>query len=634
MVENIEVSMNSESQEGLLADVRSNLRKSSVELSQWKLHRSAKWAAEALCGMPEISSSSSLAQPTISQQMEEEESPLRKRIDISLQSSIIHHNNFGLSEQEYDLYLLASSLFDCKEFDRCGYFIKKVTNPCLMFFKLYCEYLSWDKKTRGNMESVLTTGKNPRTGSFDPNGNGEEESDKDYQKKDSRMAMTDGQQDSLSTILKELDTYLDTTVVHQSSGIGLALLYYLKGILLKLDDNKTHAMSFFLKSLSYYSFNWACWLELLDCLSRPDESLLLVKYLEEKFRLEPPENMGSQADPHQNVMIRFFKLVLFQEFSGNTYDFTHELEYLHGIFPDFSYLKAQNALINYNYMDYVSSEALFNEVVKSDPYRLDDLDTYSNILYVMQKHSKLAYLAQFTSQVDKFRPETCCIVANYYSARQEHEKSIMYFRRALTLNKNCTSAWTLMGHEFVELKNSHAAIECYRRAVDINSRDFKAWYGLGQAYEVLDMHLYSLYYFQKACTLKPLDRRMWQALAACYAKVGNRQEAIKCYERALQLSLHADQDSVILYRLAELCEQIHEFDSCKDFMIRCVEVEKLTEGLVTDETAKARLWLAKYEAKRKNFEEAYNYAVGVSHGTSQEIEEARAIARECRRRIQ
>ena len=62
-----------------------------------------------------------------------------------------------------------------------------------------------------------------------------------------------------------------------------------------------------------------------------------------------------------------------------------------------------------------------------------------------------------------------------------------------------------MGHEFVELKNSHAAIESYRRAVDTNPKDFRAWYGLGQAYEVLDMHLYALYYYQRATNLQPLD---------------------------------------------------------------------------------------------------------------------------------
>ena len=44
-----------------------------------------------------------------------------------------------------------------------------------------------------------------------------------------------------------------------------------------------------------------------------------------------------------------------------------------------------------------------------------------------------------------------------------------------------------MGHEYVELKNTHAAIESYRRAVDVNRRDYRAWYGLGQTYEVLEM---------------------------------------------------------------------------------------------------------------------------------------------------
>lgn len=282
-------------------------------------------------------------------------------------------------------------------------------------------------------------------------------------------------------------------------------------------------------------------------------------------------------------------------------------------------------------MDYANAELIFDDIVKQDPYRLENLDVYSNILYVMQKHSKLTYLAQFVSQLDKFRPETCCIVANYYSARQEHEKSIMYFRRALVLNKKSTSAWTLMGHEFVELKNSHAAIECYRRAVDINERDYKAWYGLGQAYEVLDMHLYSLYYFQKACTLKPLDRRMWQAVAECYAVLKDTTQAIKCYQRAYQLSSNPGQDALLLFKLAKQYEQMMDIDNCKVNMLKCIAIEDSSSGeLVTDETIKARLWLAQHEMRMKNYEAAYNHAVNITNGTSQEIEEARNIARNCR----
>ena len=78
-----------------------------------------------------------------------------------------------------------------------------------------------------------------------------------------------------------------------------------------------------------------------------------------------------------------------------------------------------------------------------------------------------------------------------------------------------------MGHEYVEMKNSHAAIEAYRRAVgkpesasfdksftsvargvDVNRKDYRAWYGLGQAYELLNMHHYALHYYQHATALR------------------------------------------------------------------------------------------------------------------------------------
>ena len=71
--------------------------------------------------------------------------------------------------------------------------------------------------------------------------------------------------------------------------------------------------------------------------------------------------------------------------------------------------------------------------------------------------------------------------------------------------------------EFVELRNTPAAIEAYRRAVDINARDYRAWYGLGQTYEILQMHAYSIYYFGKAAALRPYDPRMWYVSLGAFA---------------------------------------------------------------------------------------------------------------------
>lgn len=103
-----------------------------------------------------------------------------------------------------------------------------------------------------------------------------------------------------------------------------------------------------------------------------------------------------------------------------------------------------------------------------DPFRLLSMDTYSNILYVKEKQAELSALAHSVVEVDKFCPESCCVVGNYYSLKGRHERAVQYFQRALRLNGQYLSAWTLMGHEYMELRNTSAAIQCYRNAVQIS----------------------------------------------------------------------------------------------------------------------------------------------------------------------
>lgn len=76
------------------------------------------------------------------------------------------------------------------------------------------------------------------------------------------------------------------------------------------------------------------------------------------------------------------------------------------------------------------------------------------------------------TKADAKRRSALACAGNFYSSRGEHPKAITYFRRALQLNRNYLPAWTLMGHEFVEMRNSHAAIEAYRRAAGAFSKPF------------------------------------------------------------------------------------------------------------------------------------------------------------------
>ena len=84
--------------------------------------------------------------------------------------------------------------------------------------------------------------------------------------------------------------------------------------------------------------------------------------------------------------------------------------------------------------------------------------------------------------------------------------------RALKLKPNFLGAWTLIGHEYLELRNFSQACNAYRMAISGNQNDYRAWYGLGQAYEHLKLYSFALTNYMKASNLIPYDDRVWISL--------------------------------------------------------------------------------------------------------------------------
>ena len=60
--------------------------------------------------------------------------------------------------------------------------------------------------------------------------------------------------------------------------------------------------------------------------------------------------------------------------------------------------------------DFGQAEKQFEKILAFAPYRVDDIDVYSNILYVTENRLKLSRLAHEFLELDKDRPEVCCLV--------------------------------------------------------------------------------------------------------------------------------------------------------------------------------------------------------------------------------
>lgn len=87
------------------------------------------------------------------------------------------------------------------------------------------------------------------------------------------------------------------------------------------------------------------------------------------------------------------------------------------------------------------------------------------------------------------RAETCYVLGNYHSLKGQNDRAIEMFRRCIQLSGgsgtngggsvHLASAYTLMGHEYIEVRNTDAALESYRNAIQLLPHDYRAWYGLG-----------------------------------------------------------------------------------------------------------------------------------------------------------
>ncbi|XP_057857553.1 anaphase-promoting complex subunit 8 isoform X2 [Cryptomeria japonica] len=474
--------------------------------------------------------------------------PLGMRTHVAASGSGYGTPLFQETEMENDRHMLAKSYFDTHEYRRAAFVLRETPGKKALFLRCYSLYLAGEKRKE---EEAIELG--------------------------GPLGKSDGLNSELAGLEQELSS-------NYSNGTLDAFGMYLYGIVLHERGKDKLARDVLVKSVDAYPWNWSAWLELQALCT--DMSILNSLELKDHWMKE------------------FFLASAYLELHKNIEGLEKYMK-LQEIFPFSEYISGQIASGFYNSRDYERAENLYTDMLKYDPYRIDGMDIFSNILYVKESFASLSHLAHRVFLTDKYRPESCCIIGNYYSLKGQHEKAVLYFKRALKLNKNYLSAWTLMGHEYVEMKNTPAAVDAYRRAVDINPRDYRAWYGLGQTYEILAMPYYALYYYRQAALLRPDDARMWIAIGNCYdsEQLQMLDQAMKCYLRALR---NNDNEGIAMHKLAKLHSQLGRHDEAASYYKMNLErMENEQNG--GPEMIEALLYLANYYKNRKDIEAAQMY---------------------------
>ncbi|XP_011640868.1 cell division cycle protein 23 homolog [Pogonomyrmex barbatus] len=498
-----------------LKEVKSDLLRAIHECSQRGLLHTTKWLAELNYSLKNV------------------------EIDTHDLTADVKVPEIGEAE---DVYMLAKTYFDLKEYDRAAYFTMDCTNPKIRFLHLYSRYLSGEKKKIDDMTDVPP----------DPLKN-----------------------ESLKYLCADLRS---DHLASRMDGYGL----YLFGVTLKKLQLTREAIDVLVEAVHKEPMHWGTWLELAALITDREklESLCLPNHWMKYFFM---------AHMYLELQLIDEGLALYCQ--------------LQSMVSENGYVMAQTAIAVHYRRDVDNAIETFKRITDEDPYCLDNMDTYSNLLYVKEMKVELADLAHRATEIDKYRLETCCIVGNYYSLRADHQKAVMYFHRALKMNPQYLSAWTLLGHEFMEMKNTNGAIHSYRQAIEVNRRDYRAWYGLGQTYEILKMPFYGLYYYKQAQLLRPHDSRMVLALGEAYEKQDKIQDALKCYYKACNVG---DIEGMALLKLATLYEKLGEHDHAAAAYTDFVMDE--FRSVDRTELSHAYKYLTQYHLKKEQLDQANHYA--------------------------
>lgn len=550
---------------------RLQLRRAVKHLRERGLYAAAKWAGEQLVGLPEDARNAGPSSVLFPSEKTSHKKPSKRK--ESGTPGALGSNMFGEEEEEEegDVFLLAKSYFDMKEYRRAAQILKGVPGKKAFFLCCYSTYLAGEKRKD---EEII------------------------------ELAGPLGRSDAVNMELAGLERELNKLYVTRSlDSFGM----YLYGVVLHELDRKAEARAALCMSVNAYPWNWSAWLE-LQALCTDFEILATL-------------------DLQDHWMREFFMASLYLDFQRNSEGLAR-YQSLHAMFPNSDYVLCQTATAHYNLREFDEAESLFEELLRTDPYRIEGMDTYSNILYVKECFAALSHLAHKAVLTDKYRPETCCIIGNYYSLKAQHEKAVLYFQRALKLNKKYLSAWTLMGHEYVEMKNTPAAIDAYRRAVDINPRDYRAWYGLGQTYEILAMPYYALYYYRRATQLRPHDARMWCAMGHCYEneQLKMHDSAIRCYRRAIS---NNDREGLALPKLAKLHNELGQTDQAAYYYKKNLERIESDQSEGPD-IVEALLFLAQHCRSQNLLVEAEQYCTRLLDYGGPAKEQAKALLRDIR----
>ncbi|CAJ0566126.1 unnamed protein product, partial [Mesorhabditis spiculigera] len=287
-----------------------------------------------------------------------------------------------------------------------------------------------------------------------------------------------------------------------------------------------------------------------------------LRKIDERDLQKEPKDFEHDASPLYRTIFSCFKLLAGVEQQLHKYDWEGAMDEIENLAPELQKLTTctyQKARVVFEKCDYTSAREILIELRRKHPYRLEGMDLLSTTLWHLQKNYELSQLAQDLTSVYRNRAESWCVAGNCFSLQKQHQQAVDCLRRAVRIDPRYTYAYTLLGHELIEIDDMDNAKQAFRRALSINPNDYRSWYGLGMANHRNDFHSLAERDLKRALSLNPKNVPLLCQLAIVEKSLNKNREAKTYLEYALQLE---PSRTVSKFHLAKLQYEMGDFDAC------------------------------------------------------------------------
>ncbi|KAM7458229.1 hypothetical protein BLSTO_00999 [Blastocystis sp. subtype 1] len=292
-----------------------------------------------------------------------------------------------------------------------------------------------------------------------------------------------------------------------------AFCSYVLGCIWKRKDDK-RASSAFLASISQFPYFWSCWRALSDVVVTSADFNALSDSIDSSF-----------------ILKYFFLLLTTNRLTQSSTPLSlHNT--LASVFPSNAFLRLQLATYYYNHHLLASLEQTLHAFATPPTFTRADADAFAtlscNLLYLQRDAAGLGALCQTLAREDPLLPSLPLVQGSYWSVLGQHEKAVLCMTEATEKTPSGT-AWLLLGHEYVDLKNPKVAAACYQRAVRANPRDYRGYFALGRVYEAEGNGALAYYYLMRAVALQEKLPLLWLALGDFLRSEGKEEQALEAY---------------------------------------------------------------------------------------------------------